>query len=637
MINRLRQPSTLRRTAKVAASGLLTTTWFVMQSFASLPPVLAQTEDDNELTYGEFLELVDSGQVDQVDIDPNRNTAEVTLKSDGEDTPPQEVILFEGDANNPELIQRLRAQDVDVEIEPEGGGNALAWIATNTLLIMLLLFGLLLILRRTANNSGGAMSFGRSRARFQMEAKTGVQFDDVAGIEEAKEELQEVVSFLKNPEKFTAIGAKIPRGVMLVGPPGTGKTLLAKAIAGEAGVPFFSISGSEFVEMFVGVGASRVRDLFKKAKENAPCIVFIDEIDAVGRQRGTGIGGGNDEREQTLNQLLTEMDGFEGNSGVIVIAATNRVDVLDMALMRPGRFDRQVMVDLPTYGGRLEILKVHARNKKMADEVSMEAVARRTPGFSGAELANLLNEAAILTARRRKEAITMEDIEDAIDRLTIGLSLTPLLDSNRKKMTAYHEVGHALLTTLLEHADALNKVTIIPRSGGVEGFTQSLPDEDVIDSGLYTRNWLLDRITVALGGMAAEAEVFGDLEVSTGAGGDIKQVTSMARQMVTRFGMSSELGALALEIPQGEVFLGGSWGNRSEYSETVSQRIDEQVRVIVEKCYDDAKRMVEENRAAVDRVVDILIEKETLDGDEFRQIVSEYAEVPEKAQYVPSL
>ena len=566
MINRLRQPSTLRRTAKVAASGLLTTTWFVMQSFASLPPVLAQTEDDNELTYGEFLELVDSGQVDQVDIDPNRNTAEVTLKSDGEDTPPQEVILFEGDANNPELIQRLRAQDVDVEIEPEGGGNALAWIATNTLLIMLLLFGLLLILRRTANNSGGAMSFGRSRARFQMEAKTGVQFDDVAGIEEAKEELQEVVSFLKNPEKFTAIGAKIPRGVMLVGPPGTGKTLLAKAIAGEAAVPFFSISGSEFVEMFVGVGASRVRDLFKKAKENAPCIVFIDEIDAVGRQRGTGIGGGNDEREQTLNQLLTEMDGFEGNSGVIVIAATNRVDVLDMALMRPGRFDRQVMVDLPTYGGRLEILKVHARNKKMADEVSMEAVARRTPGFSGAELANLLNEAAILTARRRKEAITMEDIEDAIDRLTIGLSLTPLLDSNRKKMTAYHEVGHALLTTLLEHADALNKVTIIPRSGGVEGFTQSLPDEDVIDSGLYTRNWLLDRITVALGGMAAEAEVFGDLEVSTGAGGDIKQVTSMARQMVTLYGMS-DLGPVALENMSNEVFLGRNMMPQTEYSE----------------------------------------------------------------------
>jgi cell division protease FtsH len=629
MANRLRQPSFFRRTAQVTASGLLTTTWFLMQSLAALPPVLAQTEEEDQLTYGEFLELVDSGQVEQVDIDPNTNTADVVLRSDGEDDPPQEVVLFEGDAGNPELIQRLRAQDVDVEIEPEGGGNAFAWIATNTLLIMLLLFGLLLILRRTANNAGGAMSFGRSRARFQMEAKTGVQFDDVAGIEEAKEELQEVVSFLKNPEKFTAIGAKIPRGVLLVGPPGTGKTLLAKAIAGEAAVPFFSISGSEFVEMFVGVGASRVRDLFKKAKENAPCIVFIDEIDAVGRQRGTGIGGGNDEREQTLNQLLTEMDGFEGNSGVIVIAATNRVDVLDMALMRPGRFDRQVIVDLPTYGGRLEILKVHARNKKIADGVSMEAIARRTPGFSGAELANLLNEAAILTARRRKDAITMQDVEDAIDRLTIGLSLTPLLDSNRKKMTAYHEVGHALLTTLLEHADALNKVTIIPRSGGVEGFTQSLPDEDVIDSGLYTRNWLLDRITVALGGLAAEAEVFGDLEISTGAGGDIKQVTNLARQMVTLYGMS-DLGPVALESMGGEVFLGRNMMPRSEYSEALAAKIDKQVRAIAQHAYNRARGILSDNRELIDYLVDRLLEIETMDGDEFRQIVEKYTDIPKK-------
>ena len=629
MANRLRQPSFFRRTAQVTASGLLTTTWFLMQSLAALPPVLAQTEEDDQLTYGEFLELVDSGQVEQVDIDPNTNTADVVLKSDTEEDPPQEVVLFEGDANNPELIQRLRAQDVDVEIEPEGGSNAFAWIATNTLVIMLLLFGLLLILRRSANNAGGAMSFGRSRARFQMEAKTGVQFDDVAGIEEAKEELQEVVSFLKNPEKFTAIGAKIPRGVLLVGPPGTGKTLLAKAIAGEAAVPFFSISGSEFVEMFVGVGASRVRDLFKKAKENAPCIVFIDEIDAVGRQRGTGIGGGNDEREQTLNQLLTEMDGFEGNSGVIVIAATNRVDVLDMALMRPGRFDRQVIVDLPTYGGRLEILKVHARNKKIADGVSMEAIARRTPGFSGAELANLLNEAAILTARRRKEAITMEDVEDAIDRLTIGLSLTPLLDSNRKKMTAYHEVGHALLTTLLEHADSLNKVTIIPRSGGVEGFTQSLPDEDVIDSGLYTRNWLLDRITVALGGLAAEAEVFGDLEISTGAGGDIKQVTNLARQMVTLYGMS-DLGPVALESMGNEVFLGRNMMPRSEYSEELAAKIDKQVREIAQHAYNRARGMLRENRELIDYLVDRLLEVETMDGDDFRQIVEKYTDIPKK-------
>lgn len=634
MANRLRQPAALRRTAQVAASGLLTTTWFLMQSLVALPPVLAQTEEEDQLTYGEFLELVDSGQVEQVDINPNTGVAQVRLEGDSEDDPPQEVILFETDGRNPELIQRLREQDVDVEIQPEGSGNAFAWIATNTLVIMLLLFGLLLILRRTANNAGGAMSFGRSRARFQMEAKTGVQFDDVAGIEEAKEELQEVVSFLKNPEKFTAIGAKIPRGVLLVGPPGTGKTLLAKAIAGEAAVPFFSISGSEFVEMFVGVGASRVRDLFKKAKENAPCIVFIDEIDAVGRQRGTGIGGGNDEREQTLNQLLTEMDGFEGNSGVIVIAATNRVDVLDMALMRPGRFDRQVIVDLPTYSGRLEILKVHARNKKIAEGVSMEAIARRTPGFSGAELANLLNEAAILTARRRKEAITMQDVEDAIDRLTIGLSLTPLLDSNRKRMTAYHEVGHALLTTLLENADALNKVTIIPRSGGVEGFTQSLPDEDVIDSGLYTRSWLLDRITVALGGLAAEAEVFGDLEISTGAGGDIKQVTNMARQMVTLYGMS-ELGPVALESMGNEVFLGRNMMPQTEYSEAMAAKIDKQVREIAQHAYERARHILRENRELIDYLVDRLLEIETMDGDEFRQIVKQYTDIPEKQATQP--
>ena len=630
MANRLRQQSSLRRTAQMAASGLLTTTWFLMQSLTALPPALAQTEEeDDQLSYGEFLELVDSGQVAQVDIDPDRGRAEVILKDAAEDEPPQEVLLFQGDGSNPELVQRLRAQDVDVEIQPEGSGNAFAWIATNTLVIMLLLFGLLLILRRTANSAGGAMSFGRSRARFQMEAKTGVQFTDVAGIEEAKEELQEVVSFLKNPEKFTAIGAKIPRGVLLIGPPGTGKTLLAKAIAGEAAVPFFSISGSEFVEMFVGVGASRVRDLFKKAKENAPCIVFIDEIDAVGRQRGTGIGGGNDEREQTLNQLLTEMDGFEGNSGVIVIAATNRADVLDMALLRPGRFDRQVTVDLPTYSGRLEILKVHARNKKIDDNVSVEAIARRTPGFSGAELANLLNEAAILTARRRKEAVTMTDVEDAIDRLTIGLSLTPLLDSNRKKMTAYHEIGHALLTTMLEHADALNKVTIIPRSGGVEGFTQSVPDEDVIDSGLYTRNWILDRITVALGGLAAEAEIFGDLEVTTGAVGDIKQVTSLARQMVTLYGMS-DLGPVALESMGGEVFLGRSMMPRSEYSEEMAAKIDHQVRAIANYGYSRARDILRENRALIDYLVDRLLDIETMDGDEFRQIVKRYTDIPEK-------
>ncbi|MEM9504693.1 MAG: AAA family ATPase, partial [Cyanobacteria bacterium P01_E01_bin.43] len=340
-------------------------------------------------------------------------------------------------------------------------------------------------------------------------------------------------------------------------------------------------------------------------------------------------GGGNDEREQTLNQLLTEMDGFEGNSGVIVIAATNRADVLDMALLRPGRFDRQVTVDLPTYSGRLEILKVHARNKKIDDNVSVEAIARRTPGFSGAELANLLNEAAILTARRRKEAVTMTDVEDAIDRLTIGLSLTPLLDSNRKKMTAYHEVGHALLTTMLEHADALNKVTIIPRSGGVEGFTQSVPDEDVIDSGLYTRNWILDRITVALGGLAAEAEIFGDAEVTTGAVGDIKQVTTLARQMVTLYGMS-DLGPVALESMGGEVFLGRNMMPRSEYSEAMAAKIDHQVRAIANYGYSRAREILRENRTLIDYLVDRLLDIETMEGEEFRQIVKRYTDIPEK-------
>ena len=476
------------------------------------------------------------------------------------------------------------------------------------------------------------MSFGKSRARFQMEAKTGVMFDDVAGIEEAKEELQEVVTFLKKPERFTAVGAKIPKGALLVGPPGTGKTLLAKAIAGEAGVPFFSISGSEFVEMFVGVGASRVRDLFKKAKENAPCIIFIDEIDAVGRQRGAGIGGGNDEREQTLNQLLTEMDGFEGNTGIIIIAATNRADVLDSALLRPGRFDRQVTVDPPDIKGRKEVLEVHARNKKLGDDISLEAIARRTPGFTGADLANLLNEAAILTARRRKEAITMLEVDAAVDRVVAGMEGTPLVDSKSKRLIAYHEIGHAIIGTLVKDHDPVQKVTLVPR-GQARGLTWFMPSED---QSLISRSQILARITGALGGRAAEEVIFGDSEVTTGAGSDLQQVAGMARQMVTRFGMS-DLGPLSLESQSGEVFLGRDWQARSEYSEGIAARIDAQVRSIVSHCYDDACRIMRENRTVIDRLVDLLIERETIDGDELRRIVSEYTDVPEKQQYIPQM
>ncbi|MGH0883584.1 ATP-dependent zinc metalloprotease FtsH, partial [Bacillus paranthracis] len=417
-----------------------------------------------------------------------------------------------------------------------------------------------------------------------------------------------VVTFLKQPERFTAVGAKIPKGVLLIGPPGTGKTLLAKAIAGEASVPFFSISGSEFVEMFVGVGASRVRDLFKKAKENAPCIVFIDEIDAVGRQRGTGIGGGNDEREQTLNQLLTEMDGFEGNTGIIVIAATNRADILDSALLRPGRFDRQVTVNVPDFKGRLAILNVHARNKKLNSSVSLSSIARRTPGFSGADLANLLNEAAILTARKRKNSITLNEIDASIDRVVAGMEGTPLIDSKSKRLIAYHEIGHAVIGTLLKDHDPVQKVTLIPR-GQARGLTWFTPSED---QSLVSRSEIKARIMAALGGRAAEEVVFGDAEVTTGASNDLQQITSMARQMVTRFGMST-IGPLSLENEESNPFLGRRMGNSSEYSDEIAIKIDKQIQGIVQECYQHTTQLIKDNRVVIDRLVDLLIEKETIE------------------------
>jgi cell division protease FtsH len=566
-------------------------------------PAMAKP-DPNTLNYGELLKEIDKGSVTKVEVDPVTKVAKITLNDTtaANKSRTKEVVLLD---DNSELYIRLNTKGIEVRQERSADKNAIFAILGNLLLIIFVVTILSAIIRRSSASSGQALSFGKSRARFQMQAKTGVMFDDVAGIEEAKEELQEVVTFLQQPERFTSLGAKIPKGVLLVGAPGTGKTLMAKAIAGEAGVPFFSISGSEFVEMFVGVGASRVRDLFKKAKENAPCLIFIDEIDAVGRQRGVGMGGGSDEREQTLNQLLTEMDGFEGNNGVIVIAATNRADVLDAALLRPGRFDRQVQVDPPDYKGRLAILQVHIRNKKVDPELSLEAVARRTTGFTGADLANLLNEAAIFTARRRKEAITINEIDDAIDRVMAGMEGKAVMDSKFKRMTAYHEIGHALLITLLKEADPLQKVTVLPRGRAI-GLTWSMPNEEY---GLESRAKLLARITISLGGRAAEEIVFGKDEIDSGSSDDIEKLTRIARGMVTQVGMSG-LGLVAMNT------------ERQEYSETIAAQIDREVRKIVKECYQQAIELLEAHRSLMDILVEILIDRETINGEEFRQIVA---------------
>ena len=600
----------------------IVTTWMILQTFGHVTPAWSQ-KNPNTLTYGELLEKIEQGKVKKVEINPSLQQAAVTLVGQTDKDPPKEVNLFD---QNPELIKKLDAEKIEYGILPSTDNSALINVLTNLLVIILVLGLLVFIIRRSANASGQAMNFGKSRARFQMEAKTGIEFNDVAGVDEAKEDLQEVVTFLKQPEKFTAIGAKIPKGVLLIGPPGTGKTLLAKAIAGEAGVPFFSISGSEFVEMFVGVGASRVRDLFRKAQENAPCLVFIDEIDAVGRQRGVGYGGGNDEREQTLNQLLTEMDGFEGNTGIIVIAATNRPDVLDSALLRPGRFDRQVVVDYPDSKGRLAILEVHSRDKKVAADVALEAIARRTPGFTGADLANMLNEAAIFTARRRKEAITMAEVNDAIDRIVAGMEGRALVDSKAKRLIAYHEVGHAIVGTLCPGHDQVEKVTLIPR-GQAQGLTWFTPDEE---QGLTSRSQLLARIAGLLGGRVAEECVFGEDEVTTGAGNDIEKITYLARQMVTRLGMS-ELGLIALE-EEGNSYLGGAGaGYHPDHSFAMMAKIDAQVRELVKQCHDLATKLILDNRVAIDRLVDILIEQETIDGDEFRRLLTEFQQQADRS------
>ena len=575
--------------------------------------VFARFESYPPPSYSELLTQISAGKVKDLQLVPARR--EVIVEYDDGRNAVVSTL-----ANDQQILRTAESAGVPLTVKDVRQEQALAGLAGNLALIALIVIGLSFLLRRSAQAANKAMGFGRSQARIRPQDEITVRFEDVAGISEAKEELQEVVTFLKQPESFIRLGARIPRGVLLVGPPGTGKTLLAKAIAGEAGVPFFSIAASEFVELFVGVGASRVRDLFRKAKEKSPCIIFIDEIDAVGRQRSAGIGGGNDEREQTLNQLLTEMDGFADNSGVILLAATNRADVLDTALMRPGRFDRRIQVDLPDRKGREAILAVHARSRPLSDEVSLADWALRTPGFSGADLANLINEAAILTARNDRSFVGNSELDAALERITMGLSASPLQDSAKKRLIAYHEIGHALVAAHTPHADPVDKVTLLPRSGGVGGFTRFFPDEEVIDSGLVSKAYLRARLVMALGGRAAEMVVFGPGEITQGASGDLQMVSQLAREMVTRFGFSS-LGPVALEGGDQQVFLGRDLiHTRPSYAESTGKAIDACVRQLAIQALNEAIALLETRREVMDRLVEALITEETLSSSRFHDL-----------------
>ncbi|XP_068643449.1 ATP-dependent zinc metalloprotease FTSH 6, chloroplastic [Aristolochia californica] len=594
---------------------------------ARAEPESPQDSVSSRLSYSRFLQYLEEGAVRKVDLFENGTVAVAEIFNPALNKIQRVKIQLPGLPE--ELLRKLKEKDVDFAAHPmEINMTAAVLDLLGNLAFPLILLGSL-FLRASMNNAPGGgpslpFGLGRSIAKFKMEPNTGITFDDVAGVDEAKLDFQEIVEFLKTPEKFAAVGARIPKGVLLVGPPGTGKTLLAKAIAGEAGVPFFSLSGSEFIEMFVGVGASRVRDLFNKAKANSPCLVFIDEIDAVGRQRGTGIGGGNDEREQTLNQLLTEMDGFSGNSGVIVIAATNRPEILDSALLRPGRFDRQITVGLPDLRGREEILQVHSKNKKLDKEVSLTVIAMRTSGFSGADLANLMNEAAILAGRRGKHTITLKEIDDSIDRIVAGMEGTKMTDGKSKILVAYHEIGHAVCALLVTGHDPVQKVTLIPR-GQARGLTWFMPGED---PSLVSQQQIFARIVGGLGGRAAEEVIFGESEATTGAAGDLQQITQIARQMVTTFGMS-EIGPWALIEPMAQssdVVL--RMLARNNMSEKLAEDIDRAVKAIIDKAYEIAKTHIKNNRAAIDKLVEVLVEKETLTGDEFRSILSEFTDIP---------
>lgn len=559
-----------------------------------------------EISYTSFMQHVQSEEIKQVKIVDNVISGKLKDGKDFTTVAP----------NDSKLVEKLEAKNVDIkaELPPQPPW----WMSIlSSLLPMLIIVGLWFMLMNQGGAGGGkVMSFGKSRARRYDEDKMKITFKDVAGAEEAKQELEEVVEFLKSPQKYNELGAKIPKGVLLYGPPGTGKTLLAKAVAGEAGVPFFSISGSDFVEMFVGVGASRVRDLFDQAKKSAPCIVFIDEIDAVGRQRGAGLGGGHDEREQTLNQLLVEMDGFSANEGIIMIAATNRPDILDPALLRPGRFDRQIVVDRPDIKGRTEILKVHCKGKPVGQDVSLDVIAQRTPGFTGADLSNLVNEAALLTARRDKKVINMPEMEEAAERVIMGPERkSRVISDKEKRLTAYHEGGHTIVGMLLEHTDPVHKVTIIPR-GRAGGYTLSLPKEDKYYA---TRSEMLDELKVLLGGRVAEALVL--KEISSGASNDLQRATQLARQMICEYGMSENIGPVTFGHRQDQVFLGRDIARDKDYSEEVAAEIDKEVRSFIEDAYAATEKLLSENIDKLHVIAKALIEKETLEEEEINQLI----------------
>jgi len=597
----------LNQNFKIIAGWLLVfviAMYFITQS--------STTKPQGDWSYSRFVEAVGSGNIKEVVINSEDRIITGTTKEDAK------IRVIQPEDPNQNLVQLLLNKGVKVDVKEPTRIGLLGQILIQLLPVVLIFAWIMWMTRQAQSGSGGAMAFGKSRAKLMTSGQQKVTFADVAGVEEAKTELMEVVDFLKDPKKYQLLGGKIPKGVILLGPPGTGKTLLAKAVAGEAGVPFFSISGSDFVEMFVGVGAARVRDLFEQGKKHAPCIIFIDEIDAVGRQRGAGLGGGHDEREQTLNAMLVEMDGFNANTGVILIAATNRTDVLDPALLRPGRFDRQVVVDRPDLAGREAILKVHSKNVKLIEGVDLSVIARRTPGFSGADLANLINEAALLAARRNKKSVEMSEMEEAIDRVMAGPERrTRVISDKEKRIVAYHESGHTIVAKKTDQSYLVHKVTIIPRGHATLGATWYLPKEERF---LSSKTELLHNITSLLGGRSAEELVFGD--VTTGAGNDLERATGLARAMVCEYGMSEKIGSISFDQKDGLVFVGRDWMKEKNYSEETARRIDAEVKQIVEDCHKKALAILKKHRKFLNVMAEALLERETLDGSEVDDILA---------------